>query len=217
MIWFTSDLHLGHANIINPCERPFADVDEMDDALIDAVNDRVSATDVLWVLGDFAWRVGRDEVAAFRRRIVCREIHLVSGNHDKHWGAGGPCPFDEGSNQPAVTPYLELKTKGLSPAHPDFQRKLMLFHYPIEDWNGMFHGSVHLHGHSHNKPSYNREAIEAGRLRFDVGVDACGYAPVSLDEVIGWVEEAEGHAEAMGAGAEAVTPGAGEGAAGFCR
>ena len=54
MIWFTSDLHLGHANAIRRRGRPFQTAAEMDEALIAAINGRVAAEDELWVLGDLA-------------------------------------------------------------------------------------------------------------------------------------------------------------------
>jgi len=51
---FTADLHLGHANIIRHCSRPFANVDEMDRTLIDNWNEVVQPSDTVWMLGDFA-------------------------------------------------------------------------------------------------------------------------------------------------------------------
>ena len=78
MIYLTADLHLGHANIIKLCDRPFSDVKRMDSALIAAINDRVSATDELWVLGDFANRATAKQVRKWRRSIVCRHVHLTA-------------------------------------------------------------------------------------------------------------------------------------------
>jgi calcineurin-like phosphoesterase family protein len=36
--WLTADFHLGHANIIRYCSRPFATVDEMDQAILEQLN-----------------------------------------------------------------------------------------------------------------------------------------------------------------------------------
>ncbi len=33
-VFFTSDTHFGHANIIGYCRRPFGSVQEMDDAMV---------------------------------------------------------------------------------------------------------------------------------------------------------------------------------------
>ena len=89
-LWFTADLHLGHANIIRHCDRPFLEegaikvsretVSRHDDALIDAINERVARQDVLWILGDFSLSP-LDEARAYRERIRCREINFVRGNH----------------------------------------------------------------------------------------------------------------------------------------
>ena len=56
MIWYTSDLHLGHANVIRHCGRPFADADEMDTALIKNWNARVHRNDTVYIVGDFLFR-----------------------------------------------------------------------------------------------------------------------------------------------------------------
>lgn len=171
MIWFTSDLHLGHANILHHAKRPFDDVHRMNDWIIDAINDRVSWSDELWVLGDFAFRVTTPEVRAFRERIVCRTVYLVRGNHDAHFPPG-ESPFTE------ELAYCE----SLRTSEPD-RRQLVLFHYPILDWNGMNTGSIHLHGHIHADRSYNERNRAHGLLRYDVGVDAHDFVPVSMADV----------------------------------
>ena len=61
-------------------------------------------------------------------------------------------------------------------------QKIVLSHYPMADWQGMNHGSWHLHGHIHSSGgAYNEFNRKQGLLRHDVGVDANDYAPVSLD------------------------------------
>ncbi len=81
--FFTADLHLGHRNIIGYTDRPFADVDEMNHALIDNWNDMVRADDEVVVLGDFA--LGRiNETLPLARRLNGRKV-LLAGNHDRCW------------------------------------------------------------------------------------------------------------------------------------
>lgn len=81
-IWFTSDFHLGHFNIIRYCNRPLANVLAMDDAIVGGVNACVKSNDVLYFLGDFC--LGRaEQVIAYRKRLACKTIHFVEGNHDK--------------------------------------------------------------------------------------------------------------------------------------
>ena len=67
------------------------------------------------------------------------------------------------------------------------RQKIVLSHYPMVDWQGMSHGSWHLHGHIHScGGAYNKFNLRQGLLRYDVGVDANSYAPVSLDELKLW-------------------------------
>lgn len=165
-VFFTSDLHLGHRAVLNMCSRPFRDVDDMDVRLIANINERVGGNDTLWILGDVSYRIGREEVEALLCEISCNDLRLVRGNHDKDWSDSDL--FAE------VCDYKELKLDG---------RRVCLMHYPIASWNGMHRGSVHLHGHSHNAPDYNLSNVADGRLLWDVGVDANGYAPLSWEEI----------------------------------
>lgn len=171
MIWFTSDLHLGHASIIRHGYRPYSTVRHMNDRLVGSINDRVSWTDDLWILGDFSHGISADEVARYRERINCRNVYLVRGNHDLHFPEGAS-PFSQ-----ELDYYEGLRTSGLE------RRRIVMCHYPIADWNGLNGGAIHLHGHIHAKMSYNERNRERGLLRYDVGVDANGYAPVSLASI----------------------------------
>lgn len=183
MLFFTSDLHLGHEKAITINNRPFSNVDEMNDTLIDNVNKMVAADDELWSLGDFAYRVSREEVHALRSRIKCRHVHLVYGNHDKEYGQDGIFQ--------SVLHYKELKTA---------YGRIILFHYPILEWNAAHYGTIHLHGHIHSTGAYNAEnrakflkdrflgghtpSQEELPLRiYDVGVDANQFMSVSLDAI----------------------------------
>lgn len=169
MIFFTSDLHLGHANIIRHCSRPFASVEEMDAAIIGTINERVAAADILWILGDFAFR-GRDP-AHYRERINCRTVHLLLGNHDKR----GKC---EAAGFSPVG--------GVSLGHvADIsvgKRRIWLSHYAHRSWPASHRGSWHLYGHSHGKLDDDDRSRKLNAL--DVGVDNGGrFAPWSMDEL----------------------------------
>ena len=100
--------------------------------------------------------------------------HLVHGNHDKDFRDTG-C-FESDSY------YRKIRLSG---------RKVILFHYPIAEWDGKWRGSIHRHGHSHNGPEYNRLSIEQGLLRFDVDVDANSFMPVSEGAVLELARQAE--------------------------
>lgn len=72
------------------------------------------------------------------------------------------------------------------------RQKIVLSHYPMVDWQGMSHGSWHLHGHIHScGGAYNRFNLRQGLLCYDVGVDANGYAPVSLEELKSWFAQVD--------------------------
>lgn len=175
MVWFTSDTHFGHENVLGFTGRPWEALADMEDALVDGINARVAPSDDLYILGDFSYKTTAEEARRVRRRVACRRVHLVPGNHDKDW------------SQPEVAgtfvvepPVCQLKLGG---------RRLVLCHYPLEDWPHMSHGAVHLHGHIHSQGSdYNELNRMQGIYRYDVGVDANGYAPVSLEAVLAWFE-----------------------------
>lgn len=175
MIWFTSDTHFGHENILRFCSRPWGDASSMARAMIDSINERVAEDDELYILGDFSYKIGADAAAALRRGIACRRVHLVPGNHDRDWSR----PELEGTFV-VEAPIYTLKLEG--------GRKVVLCHYPMESWPSMAHGSIHLHGHIHAGPRYNEGCRRRGLLRYDVGVDANGYAPVSLEDVLSFFE-----------------------------
>jgi calcineurin-like phosphoesterase family protein len=80
--WFTADFHLGHQNIIRYCNRPFHSTSEMDEAILGNLNSLVRQDDVLYFLGDFCMG-GPDQARRYRDRVVCRNIHVVEGNHDR--------------------------------------------------------------------------------------------------------------------------------------
>ena len=81
-VWFTADFHFGHLNIIRYCKRPFGNTQEMDDAIAERVNACAKPNDVLYFLGDFC--MGREEqVIDYRKRLACKTIHFIEGNHDK--------------------------------------------------------------------------------------------------------------------------------------
>ena len=86
-MWFTADLHFGHANIIGYSGRPFADASAMNKALIERWNDSVHTEDTVWVLGDVA--LGRtEETLALVAELNGQKV-LLAGNHDRCWVGHG--------------------------------------------------------------------------------------------------------------------------------
>jgi len=154
---FTSDTHFQHKNIIKYCGRPFETVEEMTEGLVDNWNKEVGPKDHVWHLGDVTF-------GPFDLNRLNGIKHLVRGNHD-------PISYIQGYFVD-ILPYHELK--GILPKN----RALALFHYPIESWNGKFHGAIHLHGHSHGTTD------NTGLLRFDMGVDCWDMKPVPIERVL---------------------------------
>ena len=163
-VWFTSDTHFGHANIIALSGRPFASVDEMDAALVANWNALVRPADEVWHLGDFAFR-NAAPAAEYLRRLNGR-VHLIWGNHDNEQTRASPLWASSG-------PYAEIALEG---------RRLVLFHYAMRVWNRSHNGSIHLYGHSHGSLAGDSQSC-------DVGVDGApwAYRPVSLPQILSFL------------------------------
>ena len=54
-IFFSGCPHYYHDNIILYCRRPFANTEEMNEAMIRNWNNRVGAKDTAYILGDFVF------------------------------------------------------------------------------------------------------------------------------------------------------------------
>lgn len=81
-IFFTSDLHFGHENVLRFDSRPFATVEEMDSELIRRWNAKVGRGDLVYVLGDMIWKSRNDDAPALIRSLN-GQIILIKGNHDR--------------------------------------------------------------------------------------------------------------------------------------
>ncbi len=155
---FTADTHFGHGGALGLYRRPFASVAEMDKALIAAWNAAVQPDDEVFHVGDFAVRHA-DPAGVLAALHGVK--HLVPGNND-------PAEMRALPGWASVCPLVEIEREGV---------RLVLCQYALRTWPGMARGALNLHGHSH------------GRLRpitrqFDVGVDARGFRPVRLGELL---------------------------------
>jgi calcineurin-like phosphoesterase family protein len=168
MIYFTADLHLGHANIIKHCGRPFASAGEMDAALMRNWNETVTPRDEVYILGDFTMKPA--EVAHEYLSALNGRKYFIRGNHDRF--LTGIDSF--GSHFEWIKDYHVLNCGG---------RMFVLFHYPIAEWYGFFRGSLHLYGHIHNSP-VSAVRIDGSGLAFNVGVDCTGFRPVGIEEIV---------------------------------
>jgi calcineurin-like phosphoesterase family protein len=179
--WFTSDLHLAHANIIAYSGRPFTNIEEHDRTLIDNWNDRVAQDDLVWVLGDLTIDGGMKKGLEALGRMKGRK-RLISGNHDRCWVGKSDAPryIPEyvAAGFEIVTPFARAKLG---------RHKVMLSHFPYigdhtrEDRFDAYRlrptGTPLLHGHTHSPERVNTQLV--GTVQLHVGVDAWDYAPVA--------------------------------------
>lgn len=155
-IWFASDMHFGHKNIIEYCNRPYADVDEMDEALVVNWNSNVRPCDTVYHLGDWAFH-NYHHIGRLQGNIVS-----VPGNHDHE-------------RLKKLAPYVSFQGEVVYLKVDPFHR-FVLSHYPFESWRREY--LYHLHGHMHGTGG-----VKTNRL--DVGIDATKlYRPITLDEVM---------------------------------
>ena len=163
-VFFTSDLHLFHDNIVSICERPFKDAEDMKESLIRNWNAIVPRNGQVFVLGDMFWKKGDMEKCVKVMERLNGQKWLVAGNHDlfprEDYLAMG---FEDARD------YLEVSVE---------KQVAVLCHYPMLEWNGFYHGYWHLHGHVHGRGSHFSFRV------MDVGVDANNYTPVPWRDVV---------------------------------
>lgn len=195
--WFTADLHLKHKNIIEYCNRPYASVWEMNEALIANWNEVVQPEDHIHVVGDFS--LDKSAVEQYLKRLNGRK-HLVAGNHDKCFkGLFNPAQYhwvekyhEWGFETVRASNTIELPNLNIEIKISHFPYKGAGDHtyqerfteYRLEDTRHIL-----LHGHSHNPREKRCRMTAKGSLMIDVGVDANHYKPISLEEIETIIEE----------------------------
>ncbi len=176
MIYFTSDTHFHHANIIKYCNRPFSSTEEMNEVLIKNWNDTVKPEDTVYHLGDFCF--ARDIYAHSKILSSLNGTkHLVYGNHDKSLRT----VHEFTRHFASLSDILEIR---------HHNTKIVLCHFSMRVWDKSHHGSWHLFGHSHGSlPPFGKSV--------DVGVDSASitgnaeYRPFSFDEIISFMNKQE--------------------------
>ena len=182
MVYFISDLHLGHSNCLAYDNRPFKTVEDQDKFIIEEWNKTVKPTDEVWILGDISWYNPQKTVEIYSQLNGIK--NLCIGNHDKRLLKNKKVYdlFNE------ITDYKELSI-------PEVQGKVVLCHYPIPCFNGHFHGWIHLHGHVHSSFEWNMMENFKSQMvalyekpceMFNVGcmMDYIKYRPRTIQEII---------------------------------
>jgi len=185
MKYFTADLHIGHANIIKYCDRPFLkdgkpDIHRMKQQLIDNFRNVIKPGDELYILGDLSFDL--DEALSFLNWVPGQKF-IVWGNHDPRK-----------TKDRAVLQKECVKTGDILETTLASGKQVVMCHYPMLRWNKAHFGSFMLHGHTHGNCKYPQNM----RI-LDVGVDNefvlhPKYFPVSEEEInrymktVPWIE-----------------------------
>lgn len=175
--WFTSDLHFGHRNVIEFCARPYRNVKEMDEKMIEQWNSQVLPGDEVWMLGDFGIN---------KRKVLDKELvnslngrkHIVIGNHDSFFVRGHEniLKFEEqyrekyinaGWEGAYLSTYVTLKDGTqvhLSHLPPDsgHDNRYSKFKVPNDPKQIYLHG--HLHSHYIKKDNLIDVAFDANLI-----------------------------------------------------
>ncbi|GJE59956.1 metallophosphoesterase family protein [Methylobacterium trifolii] len=159
-VFFTSDTHFGDPRVLRLDRRPFPDLPAHDAALIETWNAAVGPEDEVWHLGDFALGPPPERVRAILAALNGTK-RLIVGNND------GPDTLSA-PGWASVAHYAEIEADA---------RRLVLCHYAFRTWNGIGRGAINLHGHSHAQ-------LRPIPKQYDVGVDAQGFAPVTLAQIL---------------------------------
>lgn len=156
MIFFTSDTHFSHTNILRYCQRPFQTIEEMDEIIVSRWNACVNERDTVYHLGDFAFR----EPGAYRKRLKGKII-LIRGNHDHKILKGNWNLFEK------VHDLLYIKIENTT---------IVLCHFALAVWHKSHFNAWHCYGHSHGTFTNTGKS-------YDVGVDINNFTPVSFEQL----------------------------------
>lgn len=159
-LFFTSDLHFYHNNIIKYSNRPFKDVSEMHDEIVDRWNKKISKDSTVFILGDFSFSSQENSIRLFK--MLNGKKHLIVGNHDK---------FLDRHYWISVNDVVETSYNGI---------QFFLSHYSHKVWNKSHYGTIHLYGHSHGSLPDDPTS-----LSMDIGVDCSkDFTPFSFEEIV---------------------------------
>jgi calcineurin-like phosphoesterase family protein len=187
-LYFTSDSHFSHSNICSATTkwkdagdtvRKFDSLEMMNQTIVDNINAVVGENDILFHLGDWSFG-GFEQIEKFHSQLVCKNIHLILGNHDHHIERDKDGIQSLFSSVSSFIPHLLVKREITNSKGMMERFEFCLFHYPIASWIDMNQGVIHLHGHVH-LPKHLR--LGKGRS-LDVGMDGNDMKPLSLDEVM---------------------------------
>lgn len=168
-VFFTADTHFGHERIMKYCNRPFRNANEMNECIFANWWAMVGRGDTIYHLGDVVFG-NRESVRDIANRIrsLPGKKYLVPGNHDWRFPDVLFPAFEK------VLPPIYETTVAFD---HEQSRRVVLCHYPMLTWNGLYRGSLQLYGHVHGR-------IPGNAWQIDVGVDVWGFSPVRFSDVL---------------------------------
>lgn len=170
MKWFTSDWHLSHQGMIDKGGRKFANIDEMNNLILNNVFNNINRGDDLYFLGDLTWskeqKFNQDILIQLKRAEI--RFHWILGNHDKKYKYLYKNAF-------AVDKMKEITIN---------KQSVTLCHYPMVTWDKSHYNSWLLYGH-HHIISHGHETISnLDGKRLNVNCEFFNYTPINENQVI---------------------------------
>ena len=170
--------HIGHKNILHLCNRPFSSIEEHDHALVDNHNSVIAEVDLVYDLGDFAYRCSAEYAVSVLRKLNGRRV-ILWGNHDK--------PLRQALQRGMIDDLIKSgKVQLIGSSDPRQSTSYMatieghdcwLSHYAHRTWPRAFRKAIHCFGHSHGNLSDLYRST-------DVGVDNNRFFPVSFATIL---------------------------------
>jgi calcineurin-like phosphoesterase family protein len=208
-IWFTSDLHIFHKNIISICNRPYKDVldteytfseigvsftkstvvidsaiNKMWEDIKEKWNKKVKQDDTVFILGDFIWNCSIGKCRRIMSQLNGKKV-LIIGNHDKETAYDHSLFEHIGKLEEIRVQYPNKEWYDIGECadevdYPKFKEQMfVLCHYPLASWNGSYRGTINLFGHSHNNFPEDKKFWNQMDIGWDVKYDL-----FSFDDII---------------------------------
>ena len=170
MNYYIADTHFYHENIIRLCNRPFKDVQEMNSVMAENWNAAVKPEDTVYVVGDFGYRVGTQDLIKMINSLNGHKI-LIRGNHDI-----------KALNDPVYRACYD----GIYDIHEvvDNGVRIVLCHYPLVEWNNYFREAWHFFGHIHNADTLAQHIMSEIPKSVNIGADCIGFTPRTAAELM---------------------------------
>ncbi len=168
-IWFSSDFHFYHFNILKYCNRPFKNLEEMHITILNNINSTVNENDIFFIVGDMTIKRGSKHKPYLSKLFgeLPGQKHLIVGNHDYY------------------TRKFYIEQCGFLSVNRKITTKQYIITHDPKDFGGdcIFENKILIHGHVHaHHPVllFNELSMLNGEATYDVGVDANNFKPVSL-------------------------------------